>query len=65
MRRPTEVALDWPFLGNEGLACGVLNRYQLCTGYDAVFRNVYVPRFLCANPRSLKRTRESFLHVNQ
>jgi hypothetical protein len=38
------VALGWPFLGTEALARGVVNRYQLSTRYDAVFRNVYVPK---------------------
>jgi hypothetical protein len=38
------VALDWPFLGTEAFARGVVNRYQLSTQYDAVFRNVYVPK---------------------
>jgi very-short-patch-repair endonuclease len=38
------VALDWPFLGTEALARGAVNRYQLRTHYDAVFRNVYVPK---------------------
>jgi hypothetical protein len=38
------VALVWPFLGTEALARGEVNRYQLSTQYDAVFRNVYVPR---------------------
>ena len=38
------MALDWPFLGTEAVARGVLNRYQLRTRYDAVFRNVYVPK---------------------
>ncbi|TVY05880.1 hypothetical protein FPV58_01000 [Mycolicibacterium porcinum] len=33
-----------PFLGNEALAAGKLNRYQLRTRHEAVFRNVYVPR---------------------
>ncbi|MDV3127445.1 hypothetical protein M1247_21145 [Mycobacterium sp. 21AC1] len=33
-----------PFLGTEALAAGRLNRYQLRTRYDTVFRNVYVPR---------------------
>ena len=33
-----------PFLGSEALAAGALNRYQLATQYDAVFRNVYVPK---------------------
>jgi very-short-patch-repair endonuclease len=38
------VALDWPFLGTEALARGAVNRYQLRTRYDTVFRNVYVPK---------------------
>jgi hypothetical protein len=38
------VALDWPFLGAEALARGAVNRYRLRTRYDAVFRNVYVPK---------------------
>ncbi len=38
------MALDWPFLGTEALARGAVNRYQLRTRYDAVFRNVYVPK---------------------
>ena len=33
-----------PFLGTEALAAGKLNRYQLRTRCDPVFRNVYVPR---------------------
>jgi hypothetical protein len=36
--------MDWPFIGTEALASGALNRYQLATRYDAVFRNVYVPQ---------------------
>jgi hypothetical protein len=36
--------MDWPFLGTEALATGAVNRYQLATQYDAVFRNVYVPK---------------------
>lgn len=38
------MALDWPFLGTEALARGAVNRHQLRTQYDAVFRNVYVPK---------------------
>lgn len=38
------MALDWPFLGTEALARGVVNRDQLRTQYDQVFRNVYVPK---------------------
>ena len=33
-----------PFIGSEALAAGVVNRYQLATRYDAVYRNVNVPR---------------------
>lgn len=33
-----------PFLGSEALAAGMLNRYQLRTRYDPVYRGVYVPR---------------------
>jgi hypothetical protein len=33
-----------PFLGTEALATGRVNRYQLRTRYDTVYRNVYVPR---------------------
>jgi hypothetical protein len=35
---------DWPFIGTEALTAGIVNRYQLGTSYDAVFRNVYVPK---------------------
>ena len=33
-----------PFIGSEALAARVVNRYQLATRYDAVYRNVYVPK---------------------
>src|SRR6476659_10702639 len=33
-----------PFIGSEASAAGVVNRYQLATEYEAVYRNVYVPR---------------------
>ena len=33
-----------PFLGSEALAVGTVNRYQLVTSYDAVFRDVFVPK---------------------
>ncbi|MGB8408027.1 MAG: hypothetical protein WCE30_28580 [Mycobacterium sp.] len=36
--------IGMPFLGTEALAAGSVNRYQLQTRYDAVHRNVYVPR---------------------
>ena len=38
------MTLEWPFLGSEALALGAVNRYQLRKRYDAVFRNVYVPK---------------------
>lgn len=38
------VKIDGPFLGSELLAAGMLNRYQLSTQFDAVFRDVYVAR---------------------
>ncbi len=36
--------LEWPFRANEALATGLVTRYQLRTKYQAVHRNVYVPR---------------------
>jgi len=33
-----------PFVGTEALAAGVVNRYQLATRYDAVYRNVYMTK---------------------
>jgi uncharacterized protein DUF559 len=32
------------FIGSEALAAGLVNRYQLATRYDTVYRNVYVPK---------------------
>lgn len=32
-----------PFVGTEALAAGAVNRYQLATRYDAIYRNIYVP----------------------
>ena len=42
-RSPRRITM-LPFIGSEALAAGVVNRYQLATRYDAVYRNVYVPR---------------------
>ncbi len=39
-----------PFLGTEALAAGVVTRYQLATRYDALFRNVYVPKGQAVTP---------------
>lgn len=36
--------MDWPFLGSEALAIGVVTRHDLASRYDAIFRNVYIPR---------------------
>ena len=36
--------MDWPFLGTEAIAAGELSRHQLATHYDAMYRNVYIPR---------------------
>jgi Protein of unknown function (DUF559) len=36
--------MDWPFVGTEALADGVATRHDLATRYDAIYRNVYVPR---------------------
>ena len=36
--------LDWPFIGTEALAAGLLTPHQLRTRFELVHRNVYVPR---------------------
>jgi hypothetical protein len=36
--------VESPFLGTEALAAGAVNRYQLATRHDALYRNVYIPR---------------------
>jgi hypothetical protein len=38
------ITVDWPFVGSEALAAGIVSRHQLATRYQAVYRNVYVPR---------------------
>ncbi len=45
------ITVDWPFLGSEALAAGLINRYQLATRYDAVFRDVYAPRGQLLSPK--------------
>lgn len=35
---------DWPFLGSEARAAGLVNRYQLQTQYVPLYRNVYLRR---------------------
>lgn len=42
-RRRTGMHME-PFIGTEAIAAGVVNRYRLATRYEAVHRNVYVPR---------------------
>jgi hypothetical protein len=44
VRRAVRRITMLPFIGSEALAAGVVSRYQLATQYDAVYRNVYVPR---------------------
>jgi hypothetical protein len=36
--------MEWPFVGTEAIAAGAVNRYELGTRYDMLFRNVYVPK---------------------
>jgi hypothetical protein len=38
------ITVDWPFVGTEALAAGNVTRHQLATRYDAIYRNVYIPR---------------------
>ena len=38
------IGMDWPFVGTEALADGVVTRHDLAIRYDAIYRNVYVPR---------------------
>lgn len=38
------MAVEWPFVGSEAMAAGLVGRYQLDTGYEMVHRDVYVPR---------------------
>ena len=39
-----------PFVGTEALVAGRVNRYQLRTRYDALYRNVYVPKGAVVTP---------------
>ena len=34
---------DWPFLGTEAIASGVVTKRTLRSRYEMVYRNVYVP----------------------
>ena len=44
------MVVEWPFVGTEALAAGVVNRYQLATRFEAIFRNVYVPKGQAISP---------------
>lgn len=35
---------DWPFIGTEALAAGIVTPHRLRTEFEAVHRNVYIPR---------------------
>lgn len=50
-----------PFLGTEALAAGVVNRYQLATHFDQVFRNVYVPKGHELTP--VEKARAAYLYA--
>lgn len=36
--------MDWPFVGTEALAAGDVTRHDLAARYEAICRNVYIPR---------------------
>lgn len=36
--------IDGPFIGTEALATGQVTRRRLASGYDAIYRNVYLPK---------------------
>jgi hypothetical protein len=38
------ITVDWPFVGTEAVAAGAVTRHDLATRYDAIYRNVYIPR---------------------
>lgn len=44
MCRAVLLSVDWPFLGSEALAAGIVTRHELATRYDAIYRNIYIPR---------------------
>ncbi len=47
---PIHVAMDWPFLGSEALAVGLVSRYRLDTRHDMIHRDVYVPQGAVMTP---------------
>jgi hypothetical protein len=38
------MSVEWPFVGTEALAAGLVTRHDLATRYHAIYRNVYIPR---------------------
>ncbi len=42
--------MDWPFLGSEALAAGLVSRYRLDTRHDMIHRDVYVPQGAVMTP---------------
>lgn len=42
--------MQWPFLGSEALAAGDVTRHELARRFDAVYRNVYIPRGQALTP---------------
>jgi len=44
-----------PFIGTEALATGLVNRYRLATRYEAIYRNVYIPRGQALTPAQKAR----------
>ncbi len=44
------MAGDWPFLGSEALAAGLVSRYELDTRHEMIHRDVYIPRGAVMTP---------------
>ena len=49
-QRPIRMAGDWPFLGSEALAAGLVSRYELDTRHEMIHRDVYIPRGAVMTP---------------
>lgn len=49
-RRPARRITMLPFVGSEAVAAGAVNRYQLATRFEAVYRDVYVPKGQALTP---------------
>lgn len=43
-RHRRRIGVDWPFVGTEAVAAGAVTRHHLATRYEAIYRNVYIPR---------------------